>query len=69
MTATTGTDVWVDVWFGTNPTALTKVVSVGQNWTTHTVSAPSAATYYWRVDSYRNGVPTGVRFSFLVFDS
>ncbi|MCX6857323.1 MAG: hypothetical protein NTV80_20735, partial [Verrucomicrobia bacterium] len=48
---TTGTNVWVDVWFGTNSTALTKVVSVGQNLTTHTVSAPVGATYYWRINS------------------
>ncbi len=74
LPATTGTNVWVDVWFGTNAAALTKVVSVGLNTTSHTVSAPTGATYYWRVDSYRNGVAsgtpaTGTRFSFLITDT
>ena len=71
---TTGTNMWVDVWFGTNASALTKVVSAAQNLTTHTVNAPTAAAYYWRVDSYLNGVSTGTpatgtRFSFLVTDT
>ncbi len=71
---TTGTNVWVDVWFVTNAAALTKVVSASQNLTTHTVSAPVGATYYWRIDSYLNGVPTGTpvastRFDFIVTDT
>ncbi len=71
---TTGTNVWVDVWFGTNATALTKVVNAGLNQTTHTVSAPTGATYYWRIDSYLGGVATGTpatgtRFSFIVTDT
>ena len=65
---TTGTNVWVDVWFGTNAGALTKVVSASQNLTTHTVSAPTAATYYWRVDSYLNGVSTGTPATGTLFD-
>jgi hypothetical protein len=74
MTPTTGTDVWVDVWFGTNPAALTKIVTASLNTTTITVNAPGAATYYWRVDSYLNGAPTGTPvtgtvFTFVVFDS
>jgi len=70
LPATTDTNVWVDVWFGTNPTALAKVVSVGLNTTSHPVSAPLGATYYWRVDTYRNGTPaTGTRFSFVVTDT
>jgi alpha-galactosidase len=74
LTPTTGTNVWVDVWFGTNATALTKVVSAGLNQTTHTVSAPTGATYYWRIDSYLGGVATGTpttgtRFSFIVTDT
>jgi alpha-galactosidase len=72
--STNGPDVWVDVWFGTNAAALVKVVSAAQNLTNHTVNAPGAATYYWRVDSYLGGAPTGsplagTRFSFVVFDS
>ncbi len=71
---TTGTDVWVDIWFGTNPAALTKVVNAGLNTTTTTVSAPVAATYYWRIDSYLNGAPTGTpvagtQFRFFVTDT
>jgi hypothetical protein len=74
LAAITGTNVWVDVWYGTNASALTKVISAGLNTTTHTVSAPTGATYYWRVDTYRNGVSTGTpatgtRFSFIVSDS
>ncbi len=70
----TGTNVWVDVWFGTNAAALVKVVSAALNTTNHTVNAPGGGTYYWRVDSYLNGVPTGTpvagtRFSFVVSDS
>lgn len=74
LTPTTGSNVWVDVWFGTNASSLTKVVSAAQNLTTHSVSAPTAATYYWRIDSYLNGVATGApttgtRFNFVVTDT
>ncbi|MHC4740453.1 MAG: M60 family metallopeptidase, partial [Planctomycetota bacterium] len=56
----TGSDVWVDVWFGTDPvTDFSKVVDAGLNTTSTTVSAPVADTYYWRVDSYLDGAPTG----------
>ena len=73
-TPTTGTDVWVDIWFGTNPAALTKIVDAGLNTTTTTVSAPTAATYYWRIDSYLGGTPTGTpsagtQFRFYVTDT
>ena len=73
-TPTTGTDVWVDIWFGTSPTALTKVVDAGLNTVTTMVSAPNAGTYYWRIDSYLNGAPTGTPaagtlFRFLVTDA
>ncbi|NNM29938.1 MAG: hypothetical protein HKO57_10470, partial [Akkermansiaceae bacterium] len=72
--ANTGSDVWVDVWFGTDPGALAKVVDAGLNLTSHTVSAPSAATYYWRVDRYLDGSPTGTPvtgdlWDFLVIDT
>ncbi|MEZ5302013.1 MAG: sialate O-acetylesterase [Verrucomicrobiales bacterium] len=69
-----GSDVWVDVWFGTDPGALTQVEDGAQNLTATTVDAPGAATYYWRVDSYLDGDPegtpvTGSLFTFVVFDS
>ena len=60
--ANTGSDVWVDVWFGTDPGAMTKVVTAGVdglNATTTTVSASVDDRYYWRVDSYLDGAPTG----------
>ena len=74
LPANTGTNVWVDVWFGASASALTKIVSASLNKTTHTVSAPTGATYYWRIDSYLNGVSTGTpvtgtRFSFVVTDT
>ena len=70
-----GTDVWVDVWFGTDPvTDFAKVVDAGLNTTSVTVSAPVADTYYWRVDSYLDGAPTGdpvesSAFIFYVIDT
>jgi len=55
-----GTDVWVDVWFGTDPvTDFTKVVNAGLNTTFVTVNAPIAGTYYWQVNSYLDGSPSG----------
>ncbi|MFU8849072.1 MAG: hypothetical protein ACNA77_10210 [Opitutales bacterium] len=67
-------DVWVDVWFGTDPQNLTKVVDAGLNTTSVTVNAPGGGTYYWRVDSYLNGDPngtpeTGTLFNFIITDS
>jgi len=74
MAPNTGSNVWVDVWFGTNSGALTRIVTNGLNTTNTTVSASGAATYYWRVNSYLDGAPTGTPvtgtlFSFVVFDS
>jgi len=57
-----GDTVYVDVWFGTDPCSLTQVVTAGvdgTNITSKTVSAPVADTYYWQVDSYLEGSPTG----------
>ena len=63
-----GSDVWVDVWFGTDPvTDFTKVVDAGLNTTSVIVSAPVADTYYWRVDSYLDGAPTGDPIEGTVF--
>ncbi|MFK7911307.1 MAG: Ig-like domain-containing protein [Akkermansiaceae bacterium] len=72
--ANSGSDVWVDVWFGTDPLALTKVVDAAQNSSSTTVNAPTAGVYYWRVDSYLEGVSTGTPvegdvFFFVVDDS
>ena len=70
----TGTDVWVDVWFGTDPNSLTKVAAAQQNLSSFQVNLPGADTYYWRIDSYLDGESTGTPvqspvFSFFVFDS
>ncbi len=60
-----GDSVFVDVWFGTEPNALspdydyTRVVSAGEDVNAVTVSAPLAGPYYWRVVSYVNGDPGG----------
>lgn len=63
----------VDVWFGDNLAALTQVVD-GQPTSSTVVSAPTAGTWYWRVDSYpdgdANGTPvTGQVFSFTIADT
>jgi hypothetical protein len=74
LAPTTGTDVWVDVWFGTNAGAMTKVASLQQNLTSFLVNLPGANTYFWRIDSYLDGTPTGTPvqstvFNFIVSDS
>ena len=78
FTTTAGSgDVWVDVWFGTTSGALTKVIDASTdaaNRTSHTVNAPVADTYYWRIDSYLDGSPTGTplvstEFNFVVTDT
>jgi hypothetical protein len=83
-----GDPVYVDVWYGTDPTWIpepnellpgypghyvdfNKVVS-GQNTTTIAVAAPVVGTaptkYYWRVDSYIFGSPTGTPVQGDVFE-
>ena len=66
MDPNVGPDVYVDVWFGTDPNKLSpseysKVPGVSgfANTNSVTVSAPVAGTYYWQVDSYLEGTPTG----------
>lgn len=62
-----GDPVYVDVWFGTDPNKLllaySEVVTAGENTTTVNVNAPvidtPPTTYYWQVDSYIYGTPTG----------
>lgn len=71
---TSGTDVWSDVWFGTDPANLTKVADKQLNLTSFAVNAPVVGTYYWRVDSYldgsSDGTPkTGGLYHFVVNDS
>ena len=58
--------VFVDVYFGTDPNNLTQIVTAGvdgENTTSVAVSAPilsgSETPYYWQVNSYRGGSPTG----------
>lgn len=70
----TGTDTYVDVWFGTNTATWTRIVGGGLNVTSATVNAPVAATYLWRIDSYLNGstngaASTGTVFRFHVTDT
>jgi len=65
---------YVDVWFGTDPGAMEQRIVRGLDTTSHTVNAPMADTYCWRVDSYvdgtRNTAPlTGTLFSFKVIDT
>ena len=60
---TTGSDVYVDVYFGTDANALgafTTDPADGLNVTSVTVDASVIGqTYYWQVNSYINGSPTG----------
>ena len=54
-------DVWVDVWFGTEPNELhpaydmTLVVDAGENTEAVIVDASEPDTYYWRINSYIYG--------------
>jgi hypothetical protein len=57
-----GDDLYVDVWFGTEPNELNpafefeKVVEAGKNTTSVTVEASTLGEiYYWQVNSYLNG--------------
>lgn len=68
LAPTIGTDVWVDVWFGTSPGTLTKVASAQQNLTSFLVNLPGAATYYWRIDSFLDGTPAGTPVASTVFN-
>ena len=69
-----GSDVWVDVWFGSASAGMTKVVDTELNLFSKIVSAPVADTYIWRVDYYLDGsstgtVTTGNTFTFFVDDT
>jgi hypothetical protein len=63
-----GNDVWVDVWFGTEPNDLhpvpdfnliidgqNAVTDEGKNLTSVIVDASAVDTFYWQVNSYLNG--------------
>jgi len=66
--ANVGSDVYVDVWFGSDPaTAFTKVLDAGRNSTSVTVNAPADGRYYWQVNSYVDGRPSGVAVDGTVF--
>jgi len=74
LTPNVGPDVYLDVWFGTDPGSLSQILDGGTNTTLHTVSAPVGDVYYWRVDSHLDGDPdgtpiTGTLFHFEVTDS
>lgn len=75
MAANIGSDVFVDVWFGTDPvSSFTKVINGGTNTAGVTVNAPVADTYYWRVDSYLEGSAAGTPvkgavFTFVITDT
>ncbi|MCU0782189.1 MAG: hypothetical protein MUF04_13970 [Akkermansiaceae bacterium] len=72
-----GGNMWVDVWFGSDPNALVKVVDAASddpNRRSATVTAGAAGNWYWRVDSYLDGSPAGTpvrgtAFIFVVNDS
>jgi len=76
-TPNTGSDVWSDVWYGTDPGALTKILDAttsAANLTTTSLPITAAGTHYWRVDNYLAGSPTGTPVigpvvSFVVNDS
>lgn len=74
-TPNVGSDVFVDVWFGTDPESdFSRLVTGGVNSSSTTVSAPVADAYYWRVDSYLEGNPSGTpvesrMFAFYVTDT
>jgi hypothetical protein len=60
--ATSGNDVWVDLWIGDSTSTLQKVVSAdpdGLNLTSHTFTAPAPGIYHGRIDSYLQGSPSG----------
>ena len=75
LPANVGSDVWVDVWFGTDPvTDFTKIIDAEPNTTSVTVSAASDGRYYWQVNSYLDGSPSGepvdgMLFTFYVDDT
>jgi hypothetical protein len=67
------TETPVDILFGTDPGSLSIEVD-GQVTGSAVVNAPTAGTYYWRIDSYPDGDPdgtpvTGDVFSFTIADT
>ena len=69
----TGSDTYVDVWFGSTSGALNQQLVDGQIASTTIASAPTAGTWFWRVDC-SDGDPTstpviGEEFSFTITDT
>ena len=63
---TPATETPVDILFGTDPGALNLEVD-GQVTSTAIVNAPTAGTYFWRIDAYPDGDPNGTPVSSNVF--
>ena len=60
LVPTAGSDVYVDVWFGSDPDSdFAKIVDAGLNVTSVTVDAAADGRYYWQIDSYLDGSPGG----------
>jgi|GEM_PF-1295115 len=71
---TSGPDVSVDIWFGTDPNTLSQVAAGQLNLTEYVVNAATEGIYYGRIDSHLDGNPngtpaTGTVFSFVVEDA
>lgn len=62
-----GNPVYIDVWYGTNPDALSLIVDGVEDANTVTVNAPVADTYYWRVDTHTDGNPDGTPLEDMVY--
>jgi len=62
-----GNPIYIDVWFGSDPGALTQVVDGVEDANTVTVIAPVADTYYWKVDTHIDGNPDGPPVEDMVF--
>ena len=69
-----GNPFYIDVWYGTNPDALSLIIDGVEDANSVIVSAPVAGTYYWRVDTHTDGNPDGtpivdLTYKFYVIDT
>ncbi len=57
-------DMYVDVWFGTDPESMSLEVDAGTNTTTTSVAVSGSVedTYYWAIDTYVDGDPAVVDY-------
>lgn len=62
-----GNPIYIDVWYGTDPGALSLVLDGVEDANTVTVNAPAANTYYWKVDTHIDGNPDGPAVEDMVF--